>query len=117
MVITGSLPVTIDLPRFDHDPGEHNFTVVANSTLGERAEFTHLFLLAGNSLANTFKTCHVQLALFRAFSAIECVQFIEPGTTTLTCATRFAPMGEPVCAYRQPATPVPCKLPMPPAIA
>ena len=41
--LSGELPVIIDFTRFDHDPGEHNFTVVANSTIGEVANYTYTF--------------------------------------------------------------------------
>ena len=43
----GELPVTIDFSPFDHDPGFHNITIVANSTLGEMADSTNTFLVPG----------------------------------------------------------------------
>ena len=46
---TGTLPLTIDLSRFEHDPGEHSVTVMANSTLGEQAEYTHFFNISGDT--------------------------------------------------------------------
>ena len=39
----GELPATIDLARFDQDPGLHKFIVVADSTIGEVAEFIHSY--------------------------------------------------------------------------
>ena len=44
---TGELPVTIDFARYDRNPGYHNITIVANSTLGEMDDFTHTFLVEG----------------------------------------------------------------------
>ena len=41
--------MTVDLSLFDNNPGEHNFTVVVISTLGERAEYTYFFNISGNS--------------------------------------------------------------------
>ena len=46
-IIIGELPVTIDFNRFDRAPGDHNITIVANSTLGEMAEFTSTFFVPG----------------------------------------------------------------------
>ena len=43
----GELPVTIDFKRFDCAPGIHNITIVANSTMGEMAEFTNIFFVPG----------------------------------------------------------------------
>ena len=40
---SGNLPVTLDVARFDHDPGVHNFSILANSTLGETADFGFSF--------------------------------------------------------------------------
>ena len=46
-IIIGELPVTIDFNPFDRAPGDHNITIVANSTLGEMAEFTSTFFVPG----------------------------------------------------------------------
>ena len=43
----GELPATIDFTRFDNDSGGHNFTIVVNSTIGEVANYTHLFNTEG----------------------------------------------------------------------
>ena len=42
--IIGELPVTIDVNPYDRAPGNHNITIVANSALGEMADFTNTFL-------------------------------------------------------------------------
>ena len=47
IIIVGELPVTINFNPFDRAPGDHNFTIVANSTLGEIAEFTTTFNVSG----------------------------------------------------------------------
>ena len=43
----GELPVTIDLARYDRDSGNHNITIIANSTGGEVADYTYTFLIQG----------------------------------------------------------------------
>ena len=45
--ILGELPVTIDFSPFDRSPGDHSITIVANSTLGEVANFTNTFYVPG----------------------------------------------------------------------
>ena len=47
----GELPVAIDFARYDSNPGSHNITIVANSTLGETDDFTHTFLVEGTCFA------------------------------------------------------------------
>ena len=44
---TGELPVTIDFIRYDRNPGYHNITIVANSTLGEMNYYTGVFFVQG----------------------------------------------------------------------
>ena len=39
----GELPVTIDFMPYDRNPGDHNITIVANSTMGEMANHTMKF--------------------------------------------------------------------------
>ena len=39
----GELPAVIDFKPFDRDAGEHSFTVIANSTIGETANYTYTF--------------------------------------------------------------------------
>ena len=39
----GNLPVTLDVARFDHNPGVHNLSILATSMLGEAAEFGFAF--------------------------------------------------------------------------
>jgi hypothetical protein len=46
----GELPATIDFNLFDRAPGNHNITIVANSTLGEMADFTSTFFVPGTLL-------------------------------------------------------------------
>ena len=48
----GELPVTIDFKRFDRAPGDHNITIVANSTMKEMAEFTSIFFVPGTVCIN-----------------------------------------------------------------
>ena len=44
----GELPVTIDLVRYDRDPGYHNITIITNSTTRrETADYTYPFLIPG----------------------------------------------------------------------
>lgn len=43
----GELPVTIDLIRYDSDPGFHNITIIANSTTGEVAHYAYTFCVPG----------------------------------------------------------------------
>ena len=44
----GELPVTIDLARYDRDSGNHNITIMADSTTGgEVADYTYTFLIPG----------------------------------------------------------------------
>ena len=50
--IIGELPVIIDFNPFDRAPGNHNITIVANSTLGEMAEFTTTFFVPGTACMN-----------------------------------------------------------------
>ena len=45
--IIGELPVTIDVNPYDRAPGNHNITIVANSALGEMADFTSTFFVPG----------------------------------------------------------------------
>ena len=52
IITIGELPVTIDFNPFDSAPGDHNFTIVANSTLGEIAEFTTTFFVPGTVCYN-----------------------------------------------------------------
>ena len=48
----GELPATIDFNRFDRAPGIHNITIIANSTMGEMAEFTTVFFVPGTLCIN-----------------------------------------------------------------
>ena len=44
----GELPVTIDLVRYDRDPGYHNITIITNSTTRRQAaDYTYPFLIPG----------------------------------------------------------------------
>ena len=45
--IPGELPITIDIARYDRDPGTHNITVIANSTLQQTADNTLSFIVQG----------------------------------------------------------------------
>ena len=45
----GEHPIIVDFTRFDHDPGNHNITVVANSTDGKLDEWTYVFEVPGNT--------------------------------------------------------------------
>ena len=46
--ISGELPVTIDIARYDRDPGTHNITIIANSTTQETADNSVSFTVQGN---------------------------------------------------------------------
>ena len=54
IIIIGELPVTIDFSPFDRAPGDHNFTIVANSTLGEIAEFITTISFPGTVYNNEY---------------------------------------------------------------
>ena len=41
--ISGELPVNVDIARYDRDPGTHNITIIANSTLQETDDDTLSF--------------------------------------------------------------------------
>ena len=43
----GTLPVAIDFVHYDHDSGYHNITIIANSTMGEVADYTYVFFVPG----------------------------------------------------------------------
>lgn len=48
----GELPVTLNLSRFDHDPGFHRLSVVANSTTGKLADYEYSFTIPGTCYIN-----------------------------------------------------------------
>ena len=43
----GELPVTIDFIPYNRDPGYHNITIIANSTMREMADYADKFLVPG----------------------------------------------------------------------
>ena len=55
----GELPLTIDFAQYDHNPGYHNITIVAISTLGETDDFTNSFPVEGALIHAYILSCMV----------------------------------------------------------